>query len=75
MRKLVSWVIFISSLVSLLISMRLFLNLGVFVDEYNLSPDIVYGGDFWLYMSWLRIGLLLIISIVSGNSIFKENKN
>lgn len=75
MRKLVSWVIFISSLVSLLISMRLFLNLGVFVDEYNLSPDIVYGGDFWLYMSWLRIGLLLIITIVSGNSIFKENKN
>ena len=75
MRKLLNWLIFIGSVVSFLISIKLFWNLGIFVDEYNLSPDKVYGGDFWLYMNWLRIGLLFITSIGSGYNLLKKNRD
>lgn len=68
-----SIIIFILSLIALLISIRLFWNLGIFVDEYNVSSDIVSGGDFWLYMDWLRLLLLFIICIVSGINILKNN--
>ncbi|WP_172372376.1 hypothetical protein [Sporosarcina jiandibaonis] len=64
-RKL-SIIVFILSLISLLISLNLFWNLGVFVDEYGLSPDIVNGGDFWLSMDWLRLLLLFLLCVVSG---------
>lgn len=69
----VSVVVFILSLISLLISLKLFWNLGIFVDEHNLSPDVVNGGDFWLAMDWLRMLFLLVLSIVSGMGIFKSN--
>ena len=59
----------------MIISLKLFWNLGVFVDEYGLSPDIVNGGDFWLSMDWLRLLLLLLLCIVSGMSIFKGEQN
>lgn len=68
-----SIIIFILSLIALFISIRLFWNLGIFVDEYNVSSDIVSGGDFWLYMDWLRLLLLFIICIVSGINILKNN--
>lgn len=58
--------LFLLSFVSLLISLKLFWNLGIFVDEHNLSPDVVNGGDFWLMMDWLRLLLLLVLCIVTG---------
>ncbi|MEH7277001.1 hypothetical protein [Neobacillus vireti] len=73
-RKL-SITVFLLSLFSLLISLKLFWNLGVFVDEYSLSPDIVNGGDFWLAMDWLRLLLLLLLCVVSGISIFRGKQN
>jgi len=69
-RKL-SVVVFILSLFSLLISLKLFWNLAIFADEYNSSPAIVNGGEFWLAMDWLRLLLLLLLCVVSGISIFK----
>ena len=51
-------IVFLLSLISLLISLKLFWNLGIFVDEHALSPDIVNGGDFWLAMDWLRLLVL-----------------
>lgn len=63
------------SIISLLISLKLFWNSAIFVDEYNVSPDIVHGGDFWLLMDWLRLLLLLLLSIVSGMSILKGKQN
>jgi hypothetical protein len=72
-RKL-SITVFLLSLFSLVISLKLFWNLGIFVDEYGLSPDIVTGGDFWLAMDWLRLLLLLFLCVVSGISIFKSKK-
>lgn len=71
--KKVSVIVFLLSLISLLISLKLFWNLGIFVDEHNLSPDIVKGGDFWLMMDWLRMLLLLVLCIVSGIVFLKSN--
>lgn len=73
-RKL-SITLFLLSLFSLLISLKLFFNLGIFVDEYGLSPDIVNGGDLWLTMDWLRLLLLLLLCVVSGISIFRDEQN
>ncbi len=73
-RKL-SITLFLLSLFSLLISLKLFFNLGIFVDEYGLSPDIVNGGDLWLTMDWLRLLLLLLLCVVSGISIFRDKQH
>lgn len=67
--QILSIVIFVVSFVTLLISLKLFWNTAIFVDEYGLSLDIVNGGDFWLTMDWLRIFLLFILCSVSGISI------
>lgn len=69
-------IIFLLSFFSLIISLKLFWNLGIFVDEYGLSPNIVNGGDFWLIMDWLRLLLLFLLCVISGTLIFssKEKK-
>lgn len=73
-RKL-SIAVFILSLISLLISLKLFWNTGVFVDEYGTSPDIVNGGYFWLVMDWLRLLLLFLLCVVSGVGMLKGKRN
>lgn len=75
MKRAVSILIFILSFSSLLISIKLFWNMGIFVDHYNLTPSIVMGGDFWLCMDWFRLELLILLTIVSGISIFVQSKN
>lgn len=67
-------VVFILSILSLLISVKLFWNTAIFVDEYNLSSAIVDGGEFWLSMDWLRLFLLLLLCVLSGIGIFKSDK-
>jgi len=64
MKKKMQIICLIISLLCLIISMKLLYNMGIFVDEYGLSPDIVLGGDFWLYMEWLRILLITILCII-----------
>lgn len=66
--------IFLLSLISLIISMKLFWNMGVYVDEFNTSPDIVLGGSFWLYMDWLRLVALGIITVISGLNLVSKKK-
>lgn len=73
-KEIINYSIFIKSF-SLLISLKLFWNSGIFVDEYGLSPDIVNGGDLWLAMDWLRLLLLLLLCVVSGISIFRVKQN
>lgn len=63
--RVVLGVNFILCIVCLFISMKLFWNTGVFVDEYNLSPDIVLGGSVWMLMNWIQIGLIAIISMLT----------
>ena len=74
-KKGLSIVIFLLSFISLFISVRLFWNMGLFVDEYNLSPDAVNGGEFWVLMDWLRLVLLFLLCVVSGLSIFSNKQS
>ena len=72
--KKANWVVFIISFISLIVSLILFQYEGVFVDEYNTSQAIVCGGEFWLYMDWLRLGLLFVLCIILGFSLTKRSK-
>jgi peptidoglycan biosynthesis protein MviN/MurJ (putative lipid II flippase) len=65
--------VFVLSLTSLVISFKLFWNMGVYADEYGSSPVLVSGGWFWLYMDWIRQGLLLVLCIISGLRLIKRS--
>lgn len=55
------------AVVILVTTVLLFWNLGVFVDEFNTSPAIVYGSEFGLRLDWLRLplaGILCVFSLV-----------
>jgi len=67
-------VIFVLSLSSLVISLKLFWNLAVYVDDYGADPVLVTGGSFWLYMDWIRLGLLLVLCVISGLKLIKWSK-
>ena len=62
--------IFVLSLICLLISLKLFWNMGVY--EFNTSPDVVLGGNLWLIMDWIRLGASVVICILSGINLFKK---
>ncbi|MBU3106114.1 hypothetical protein [Clostridium gasigenes] len=66
--------IFVLSIICLIISVNLFWNMGIYVDEFNTSPSIILGGDFWNYMNWLKLAFTAVISILSGISLFSNNK-
>lgn len=70
--KSVNLIIFIVSALALGISLKLFWNMGIYVDEYNTSPSVVCGGEFWLYMDWLRLALLAVIAIASGAKVLRK---
>lgn len=70
--RLLSILMFLFSFFSLLISLKLFWNLGIFVDKYNLSPNVVNDGDFWVTMDWLRLLLLFLTCVLSGLNIFRK---
>lgn len=72
MSKLTRTIIFTLSFVTFLISLKLFWNMGVYVDEAGTSQDKVCGGDFWLYMDWLRLLLLITVSAISFKNIFEK---
>ncbi|MFJ7700577.1 hypothetical protein [Lysinibacillus fusiformis] len=42
------------------------MNIGIYVDDFGTSPTAVNGSYFSLYMAWLRIALLAIITLISG---------
>lgn len=67
-------IIFLGCLLSLIISLKLFWNMGIYVDEMNTSPHVVCGGEFWLYMNWLRLLFLGIVTFLSGINLFIDNQ-
>lgn len=71
-RNLLSFTIFLLSTFCLFVSVNLFWNLGIYVDEYNTSPDVVLGGDMWLTMEWLKLLFLFLIVMLSGISLFRK---
>ncbi|MDM5247154.1 hypothetical protein [Lysinibacillus sp. G4S2] len=44
------------------------MNIAINVDDFT----AVYGSDFSLYMAWLRIALLAIITLISGIKLFSK---
>lgn len=70
--KFLNITIFVLSLICLLISLKLFWNMGVYVDDFNTSPDVVLGGRLWLVMDWIRLGLLVVVCVLSGINLFKK---
>ena len=72
MSKLSRIVLFAVTFLTFIISVKLFWNMGVYVDEAGTSPYKVCGGDFWLYMDWLRLLLLLTISAITFKNIFEK---
>ena len=63
-------IIFALSFVCLITERNLFYNVGIFVDEFNLSPDVVYGGEFWLCMDWIKLLFIALIVLLSGINLF-----
>lgn len=70
--KVLNISIFILSVICLIISIKLFWNMSVYVDEYGTSPRVVCGGDFWLYMDWIRLGFSALICVLSGENLFRK---
>ena len=46
----------------------------MYVDDYGADPVLVTGGSFWLYMDWIRLGLLLVLCVISGLKLIKWSK-
>ena len=74
MKKDTVFLIFINSLVIFIISAYLSYQMGIYVDEYNTTPSVVYGGDFWLMADWLRLALSGLMAAVSGLALFRVGK-
>ena len=68
--KLINYLIYVLSLICLINEANLFYNMGIFVDEFKTSPAVVYGGDFWMQMDWLKLSFLALIVLLSGISLF-----
>ncbi len=64
--------IFVLSFISLIISLKLFWNIAIYVDDFGASPTTVYGGELWIYMAWLRLPLLALITFISGIRLFSK---
>lgn len=73
--KFINISIFILSLINLIISLKIFWNIGIYVDDFNTSPDVVLGGDLWLISSWIQLGCSVLICILSGINLLKNNIN
>ena len=58
--------VFAISSVSLVISVVLMVNMGIYVDELGSSPVLITGGWFWLNMYWLRFFMLFVLTFMSG---------
>ena len=74
MKRVTAFLIFLSSLIIFIISANLTYQMGIYVDEYNTTPSVVYGGDFWLMADWLRLALSGIMAVISGIALFRIGK-
>lgn len=67
-------VIFVISLICLVIDLRLFVSVFSYVDNYGTTPSLVYGGQFGLYMAWLRLVFLLVLPVLSGLNLIRKRE-
>jgi len=71
LRIIAAIVLFACVLASFYISCRIFYNQGIVADETETNPAQLVGGETWLYMVWLRLGLLFAASVVSLRYVIK----
>lgn len=64
--------ILLLSILCLMISVKLFWNLSIYVDQYNTSPNIVFGGHFWNYAHWLTLLINFLIIVLSAANFIKK---
>jgi|GEM_PF-882197 len=74
-KKVLIGINIIISIICLLISLKLFWNMGLFIDEHNFTSDIILGNHFWVLMDWLRLGLLALMFVFSILLLFFDKKN
>ena len=63
--KFVKWTLVFGSLISLVITMHRFYNVGIYSDEFGSSPVLIFGGEFGLYLEWVNLFLIFGLFIVS----------
>lgn len=71
-KKMPMFLLFVCSAVVLWISLHLFYNGALYVDEYGTSASAICGGDFWNYMDWARLALLGMMTVVSGIKLLQK---
>ena len=74
-KRTIRLILFLCSAASLVISARLFWNMGVYVDIAGTSPAVVSGGGLWLAADWLRLFLLFVLTVLTGSELWKEEKS
>lgn len=74
MKKILEIVVFTLSIICLCISMKQFWDVGIFVDEHNFSPSMIFGGMFGMILEWVRLAFLFIICLLSFVNILQSNK-
>lgn len=62
-------IILILGICNLLIMYNLLVNMSIFVDEHNLSIDIVLGSNIHMYLYWIMGILNLFVCIISAVSL------
>ena len=72
MNRFIGVLIFLLSIVCFIISVDVFYIQAIFVDEHNFSMGEIFGGNFNLYMVWIRLFLLCILS---GIRMFSKKKS
>lgn len=72
--RAVNAVILILSSICLVISFKLFWNMGIYSDEMNTSPERILGGELWLYMDWIRLALNVLIVALAGINLFSKKQ-
>lgn len=75
MRRFINVFIFLLSVVCLIISIDVFYSQAIFVDEHNFSMGEIFGGNFNLYMVWIRLFLQTVLCILSGIRMFSKKKS
>ena len=64
--KLFNIILFLLTGIALLISLVLFWNMAIYVDENNASPIAIHGGYYGLYLNWIRLLLLAALVFLTG---------
>ena len=63
--KILNFIIFLINIIIFLITVKLFYASGFAADELGVSFSDVIGGDFEILLSWCRLFMSFIVSVLS----------